>query len=521
MCAKSQASFDFSKARGPRPGPDVGSASPGQRKTGPISVSVLVGRIKGALAEAFGKCISVVGEISNFKRHGSGHLYFRLKDAEAAIDAVMFKSHAGKLKFAPADGLEVVAEGRVDVYETQGRLQIYVERLLPKGAGELELAFRQLHEKLAREGLFDPAAKKPIGRFPRGIGLVTSAGGAAIRDISRTLAQRWPAARVYLFPTAVQGAGAAEQIAQAVAMLDAHAKAYQIDTIIVARGGGSLEDLWSFNEEEVARAIFAAGTPIISGVGHEVDVTIADMASDVRAATPTAAAVLAVPDADEIRRHVMSLGTRLGRTVVADLGSARATLAGILRSAVFRDPRGRLRTHMQRMDELAQRLRVMLAGAVARARKRMEQPTAALAAVHPARLSERARASLSSVARALAWALGSRSKGASEELLVLRGRLVAAGPTRRLQLARQHITAVERQLAAMSYRNVLNRGYSVTRTAGGAVARRSSDVKPGELIQTELSEGKIDSVVRGDKTNVPPKARTKQEPQRREPGLFG
>ena len=520
MCAKSQPSLDFGQARGPRRGPDVGDTFARERKTRPVSVSVLVRRIKGALAEAFGKCVSVVGEISNFKRHGSGHLYFRLKDAEAAVDAVMFKSHAAKLKFDPSDGLEVVAEGRVDVYETQGRLQMYVERLWPKGAGELELAFQQLRKKLSREGLFDPAAKKPIGRFPRGIGLVTSADGAAIRDISRTLARRWPAADVYLVPAAVQGEGAAGQIARAIAMLDACAEAYRIDTIIVARGGGSLEDLWAFNEEVVARAIFAAGTPIISGVGHEVDVTIADMAADVRAATPTAAAALAVPDADQIRRNLMNLGARLGRTVSGNFSSARTALTGILRSAVFRDPRWRLRSYMQRMDELAHRLRVMLAGAVAGARKRLEQPAAALAAVHPARQAERARAAVGKAARDLAWALGAGSKGAGEELLILRGRLLAASPAHRLQLARQRITAVERQLAAMSYRNVLNRGYSVTRTARGTVVRRSSDVKPGELVQTELGQGKIHSVVSRHKTKVPPRRRTNQEPQDPQPGLF-
>ncbi len=520
MCAKSQPSFDFAKARGPRRGPDVGSAAAREGQTRPVSVSALVQRIKGALTEAFPKCVSVLGEISNYKRHGSGHLYFRLKDAEATIDAVMFKSHAGKLKFEPADGLEVVAEGRVDVYETQGRLQIYVERLLPKGAGELELAFQQFREKLAAEGLFDPAAKKPISRFPRGIGLVTSAGGAAIRDISRTLARRWPAADVYLVPTAVQGEGAAAQIAQAIAMLNAHAEAYRIDTIIIARGGGSLEDLWAFNEEVVARAIFAAETPIISGVGHEVDVTIADMVADVRAATPTAAAVLAVPDADEIRRHVINLGLRLGRTVSGNLSSARTALVGMLRSAVFRDPRGRLRSHMQRMDELAQRLRVMLTGAVAGARKRLEQPAASLAAVHPARLAERARAAVGKAARDLVWALSSRSKGAGDRLLVLGGRLAAASPAHRLQLARQRITAVESQLAAMSYRSVLNRGYSVTRTARGTVVRRPGDVKPGEAIQTQLSEGKIDSVVSREKKKAPPEPRAKQQPQRRQPELF-
>ena len=474
MCAKDQPSFDFRKARGPRVGPDVGAAFAREGRTRPVSVSVLVGRIKGALAEAFPKSVSVVGQISNFKRHGSGHLYFRLKDAEAAIDAVMFKSQAARLKFEPADGLEVVADGRVDVYETQGRLQIYVERLWPKGAGELELAFRQLCQKLKAEGLFAPAAKKPIRRFPRGIGLVTSASGAAVRDIRHTVARRWPAVSVYLLPVAVQGQGAAGQIAQAVALLDANAVKYQIDTIIVARGGGSLEDLWAFNEEPVARAIFAANTPIISGVGHEVDVTIADMVADVRAATPTAAAELAVPDGVEMRRHVMNLRVRIARTAVAGVNSARAALEGILRSAVFRDPQQRIRTWMQRMDELARRL---------------------------------------------LWALSKRSKAGGDRLLALHGRLLGASPAHRLRLARQRVAAAQRQLQAMSYRNVLKRGFSVTRAAGGEILRRAGDVGPGDLIQTELGEGKIRSVVAGRTPGIPPK-RKRRTPRGEQPGLF-
>ncbi|MCD4699353.1 MAG: exodeoxyribonuclease VII large subunit, partial [Phycisphaerae bacterium] len=279
----------------------------GTKKSAPLTVSDLVARIKEALLDTFPKRLSVVGQISNLKRHSSGHLYFSLKDASAAIDAVMFRSAASGVRFDVEDGLEVVASGRIDVYERQGRLQFYVERLAPQGTGALELAFRQLKDRLEHEGLFDPARKKPLVRFPRAVGVITSPTGAAVRDIARTLSRRWPAAKVFLVPVRVQGDQAAGQIADAVRLMDATAEKYQIDTIIVARGGGSLEDLWAFNEEVLARAIFAADTPIISGVGHEVDFTISDFVADVRSATPTAAAELATPDGTEIRRHCDTL----------------------------------------------------------------------------------------------------------------------------------------------------------------------------------------------------------------------
>ena len=453
-CTSDTPLFDFSKARGASDAPDVAGVGPvAAARAKPMSVSLLVRRIKDSLSDAFPDTVAVVGQVSNFKRTEAGHVYFRLKDASAAIDAVMFKTHASRLKFDLSDGLEVVASGRVDVYDTQGRLQLYVERITPRGQGELELAFRQMCEKLRAEGFFDPSAKKPIARFPRGIGIVTSATGAVLRDIHRTLARRWPSAEIYLLATAVQGKGAAEQIARAVNLLDANARKYDIDTIIVARGGGSLEDLWAFNEEVLARAIFAARTPIISGVGHETDVTVADLAADLRAATPTAAAELAAVDADEIRKHVTNLAARLRRTLVDRVKSARAAVEGFLRSAIFRDPSGAVRTHVQRMDELSYRLRAGLSGAVAGGRNRLEPLAGALAARTPAHL---------------------------------------------LQLARQRVDSAQRQLEAMSYRSVLARGYSVTRDAAGEILRSAKNVKSGQTIQTELADGKIKSIVKKD-----------------------
>ncbi len=462
-----------------------------------VSVSALVARVKGVLADGMGGRVTVVGELSNVKFHGSGHVYFRLKDARCAIDAVMFRGSAGKLKFRPADGLEVVAQGRVDVYDARGQLQLYVERMTPKGAGSLELAFRQLKEKLDAEGLFAAAGKKAIPRFPRAVGVITSQTGAAVRDISRTLRRRWPAAEVYLLPSLVQGEGAACQIAERIALLDASAGRLGIDTIIVARGGGSLEDLWAFNEEPVARAVFACRTPVISGVGHEVDVTICDMVADVRAATPTAAAELAVPDAMAVGEQVSQAASRAFRRMRERLDSSRLSLASVGRSSVLRDPLGRVRVGVQRVDELSHRLRGGVRHRVAEARRAAEPAAGRLAALHPARLRERASARVDGLLSRLGWALGGRSKSAGEVLSSVSAKLLAASPANRMKVARQQVLGAARQLEAMSYRRVLRRGFSVTRSDAGVILRSAGEAVAGEVIETELVDGKVRSRVAG------------------------
>ena len=518
MAAKRDKLYDFfdpSRAKGPRSGPDIGKEVVPQ----PMSVSLLVARVKQALADAMPGTVTVVGELSNVKCHDSGHVYFRLKDSAAAIDAVMFRATAGKLKFTPTDGLEVVVEGRVDVYDARGQLQLYVERMMPMGAGSLELAFRQLKEKLQAEGLFDAARKKPIPRFPRAVGVITSQTGAAVRDISRTLRRRWPAADVYLLATPVQGEGAAGQIAESIRLMDASASALGIDTIIVARGGGSLEDLWAFNEEAVARAVFAARTPVISGVGHEVDVTICDLVADVRAATPTAAAELAVPDASAVRGWLSQAATRATRRIRQRLDEARLAMESIRRSAIFRDPMGRVRMQMQRVDEFAHRLRGGIRHRVAQARRLAEPLAGRLTALHPARLWDRGAAKVDSLLARLRWALGGRSKRAGDALAGIAGRLAAANPVNRIRLARQQIDGAARQFAAspvnrirlarqqvdgaarqldaMSYRRVLRRGFSVTRGRAGRILRAASEALAGEMIETELADGRLSSKVAG------------------------
>jgi len=451
MAKKQRTLFDVARVRPSRRTPDV-AVGKSKDDAGPniLTVSALVARIKTALTRAFPQRVCVAGEISNLSMPASGHVYFSLKDASSTLPAAMWRSEAKRLKFRPTDGLEVVVEGRVDVYDAQGKLQLYVDRMTPRGAGALELAFRQLREKLEREGLFDPAAKKPIARFPQALGVVTSATGAAIRDVQRTIRRRWGGLPVYLAPSRVQGEGAAEQIAEAVALLDAAAARLGIDTILVVRGGGSLEDLWAFNEEAVARAIFTARTPIVSGVGHEVDVTICDLVADRRAPTPTGAAELAAPDGEEVRRHVGRLSERLRRIVRDRLLAGRRELEAILRAGMFRDPMGRIRQRAQRIDELSHRLR---------------------ASLHE-RLAVSAR-----------------------RLTPLAGRLAKEHPIHALRLARQRVSASAGRLEALSYRHTLRRGFSVTRTETGTLLRSARDVGPGQRLRTELADGTLDSEV--------------------------
>ena len=506
--------FDPEKARGPSDRPDVGEDITDDLLTGtagaPLSVSALIAGIKNALGEAFPGPVTVIGELSNVKLHTSGHLYFRLKDAGASIDAAMFRQYASQMKFTPEDGLEVVVEGRVDVYDVRGQLQLYAERMSPRGTGALELAFRQLRSKLQKEGLFDASRKKPIPQFPRAIGVITSATGAAIRDIRRTLTRRFPGAGVCLLPVLVQGEGAAQQIAEAVALMDANAERFDIDTIIIARGGGSLEDLWAFNEEIVARAIFAAATPIISGVGHEVDVTIADLVADLRAPTPTGAAELAVPDAAEVRSGIALLGARVRRTIDEELRRAETALEAIGRSVVFRDPTWRIRTRIQRVDELTYRLKAGVRDSLGRSIQTLSPLANKLAALHPVTLAERAKGRLDRLTHRLAWVLAGRRKRSGEELGYLTERLAGLHPRHALNLARQRVTGIARQMEAMGYRSVLNRGFSVTRSVNGDILRSVGQVAGGKAIETELKDGKFRSIVDGEN----PPGRTKRAPKR-------
>lgn len=293
--------------------------------------------------------LSVRGEISNFKQYPSGHCYFTLKDANSALKCVMFRSRAQYLRFLPQNGMQVVAGGTISVYERDGVYQLYVDSLMPEGTGDLALAFEQLKKKLSAEGLFDQSRKQPLPAFPKKIGVVTSPAGAVLRDIYRVSKRRWPAVQLVLYPVQVQGEGAAEQIARGI---DFFAEEYAVDVIIAGRGGGSMEDLWAFNEEPVVRAIAACPVPLISAVGHETDFTLADFAADVRAATPSQAAELAVPDRAEVKRQVENLTSQLTRQMRREIDLRRQRLDHVLQSRVMRQPQSMLAERRQRLDFL-------------------------------------------------------------------------------------------------------------------------------------------------------------------------
>lgn len=297
--------------------------------------------------------VFVRGEISNFKQHYSGHCYFTLKDNEAVIKAVMFKSRAQYLKFAPGNGLKVVAGGRVTIYERDGQYQLYVEQLMPQGVGELSLAYSQLKEKLEQEGLFDPARKRQLPFLPRAVGIITSPTGAAIRDILTVAKRRHPGIPLFLYPVQVQGIEAPGQICYALKLFN---QLKNVDVIILGRGGGSIEELWSFNDERVVRAVSNSVIPTVSAVGHQTDFTLADFAADVRAATPSQAAEIVIPDAKELSRFVVTLRNAVEAAMLNTLKKKRAKLEYCLDSQVLTCPRDLIADRHQQLDNQMQRL---------------------------------------------------------------------------------------------------------------------------------------------------------------------
>ena len=339
-----------------------------------LTVSELNARIKGLIeSDPVLGSVCVRGELSNYKVYPSGHHYFTLKDAESSLRCVMFRFAASKLRFRPESGMGVTVWGRVSVYPRDGAYQLYCEDIMPEGAGDLQVAFEQLKEKLQREGLFDPAHKKPIPRYPERIAVITSSAGAAVHDIIRVLRKRWPVAKVILLPVRVQGVEAPPEIVGAIR----YANRYKVaDVIITGRGGGSIEDLWAFNDERVARAIYESELPVISAVGHEPDVTIADYVADLRAATPSNAAELAAPDMSELREAIMSARARLDQAVDRGIRERRKRLEELGSRRVMRSPTGFIDQRRLELDSI----RLRLDSAATRKLGRERQQFAALAA---------------------------------------------------------------------------------------------------------------------------------------------
>ncbi len=321
-----------------------------------LTVSDLTQQIKMLLETGLAP-VWLTGEISNFKRHSSGHFYFSLKDENAQIPCVMWAGRNRGLRFSPEDGMQVLAHGQVTVYEKRGYYQFDVAQIQPAGVGALQAAFEQLKRRLQAEGLFDEARKKPLPEFAQSVGIVTSPTGAALRDLVSVLRRRWPAIKIILRPVLVQGAGAAEAIAQAIGEFNEYK---QVEVLIVGRGGGSLEDLWAFNEEIVARAIYASKIPVVSAVGHEVDFSISDFVADVRAATPSAAAELVAPEVTEVKRQLQSLAIQSIRQLQRLLQTQHDRLRRVATSYGLRQPLDQVRQRSQQLDDLQRRLQLAL-----------------------------------------------------------------------------------------------------------------------------------------------------------------
>jgi exodeoxyribonuclease VII large subunit len=433
------------------------------------SVSELTERIRDLLAGEFTD-IWVEGEISNCHEAQSGHLYFTLKDARAQARCVCFRNNVRLLKFRPEDGLHVTVRGSVDVYEPRGEYQIYVEHVEPVGLGALQLAFEQLKKRLEAEGLFDPSEKKPLPVLPGRIGLVTSPKGAAVRDIVRILRRRFPNVRLVLYPVRVQGEGAAGDIVEAIKFFNAK---QMVDVMILARGGGSLEDLWAFNEEKVARAIAGSQIPIISGVGHETDFTIADFVADVRVSTPSAAAEIVVQTRQEFDQHLVQQRDRMEQRTRYLLLEMRHRLQELAAHRGFRRLEELLRQYRQQADELVVRLGQGLQTRLEQARRRFTIAQTRIAAFD---------------LRARIATLRLRVEQRSAELRVRAERFLLA--------RRQRLERLMVQLDERSPLGLLERGYAIIYDAAGRVVRSVEQVAIGDELAVQLARGRLAAEVK-------------------------
>ena len=385
------------------------------------------------------------GEISNFKAHSRGHFYFTLKDETSRINAIMFASNTRSLKFVPQDGMKVLVTGKVSVYEANGGYQIYVNELLEDGIGNLYIAFEQLKKKLEEEGLFKEIYKKPIPKIPKKIGVITAPTGAAIRDIISTIKRRWPLTEIYLYPALVQGEDAKDDIVRQIKRADLAG----LDTLIVGRGGGSIEDLWAFNEEIVARAIFECSTPVISAVGHEVDFTIADFVADLRAPTPTGAAEMAVPQLKDIENYLHQVVIRLNNSITSHIKMDRQRLMKLTSRSIFQNPIMIYQTKELAFDHLMERLKFSL--------------------VNLKNIKEK-------------------------EFIQIKNSYVLRNPYQLLEQKKNRFVPVLAKLETLSPLLTLKRGYTITKK-DDKVINSSKKLKKDDLLEVEFHDGVVQTKV--------------------------
>jgi exodeoxyribonuclease VII large subunit len=453
--------------------PPAEALRPSEKKI--LSVGDLTRRIKKCIEDGTGY-VWVTGEISNYKGPGpSGHVYFTLKDEESQVPCALWRSFASRLAFRLENGMEVIAFGKVDVYLPHGKYQLIVETLEPKGVGALQLKFEQLKEKLAGEGLFDVARKRPLPFLPRKVALVTSPTGAAVQDMIRTIRSRNSAVHILVYPVKVQGDGAAQDVAAAIGHLNLSLP--DVDVMIVGRGGGSVEDLWAFNEEVVARAIFASRIPVVSAVGHETDTTISDFVADVRALTPTDGAVKSVPRLDDLVAALEDYDAKLRRALRTRADLARSMLDGLRDGRTFGRVEEMAPLLGQRLDELRERLDVGAGQATYYLRE------------HLGTLGQ----SLEAGFRQLPALARRRVEHLTD--------LLRSDARSRRDAARSQVREVAGKLEALSPLAILSRGYSITRLEStGEILREAASAKPGDRLVTRLGTGELTSRVEEDKT---------------------
>ncbi|MED4204343.1 exodeoxyribonuclease VII large subunit [Neobacillus mesonae] len=441
-----------------------------------LSVNALTKYIKRKFdADPHLRDLHVRGEISNFKQHSSGHMYFTLKDEKARILAVMFASHSRAMKFVPENGMKVIVKGDITVYEPSGQYQIYIKEMQPDGIGELFLAYEQLKQKLEAEGLFALDKKKPLPLFPRTVGVITSPTGAAVRDVITTIKRRYPIVNIFVFPVLVQGEQAAPSIAKAIEKANAR---MDIDILIVGRGGGSIEELWAFNEEAVARAIYASSIPVISAVGHETDFTIADFVADLRAPTPTGAAELAVPHIDELMDRVLQRQTRLIRVMQEKFRFEKERLTRVQKSYAFRYPHRLYEQKLEQLDKLtemlvrgASRLTLLKNNQHEILYKRLERN-------NPKEMIREAKL---------------RTERGQKDLIRSMGQILAKKQT---DFDRMIAT-----LQALSPLKIMERGYSLAYTEDNHLMKSVSQVKAEDRVQIQLTDGSLFCKVENVKEN--------------------
>lgn len=430
------------------------------------------------------------GEISNFKAHSRGHFYFTLKDENSRISAIMFASNTKKIKFMPQDGMKVLVTGKISVFEANGGYQIYVNDMLEDGVGNLYIAFEQLKKKLEQEGLFRKEYKKPIPKIPTRVGVVTAPTGAAIKDIISTIKRRWPLAEIILFPSLVQGENAKEDIVRQIE----RAKNYNLDTLIVGRGGGSIEDLWPFNEEIVARSIFDCNIPVISAVGHEIDFTIADFVADLRAPTPTGAAELAVPQKVDVENYLNQLKIRLNKTIQHQININKQKLQEIKSRYIFQNPIAIYQAKELQFDSLLERLKFSSKNLITLKEKKYREIMSSYLFQNPIAIYQSKELAFKSILERLKFSSKNLISLKQKEYREVTSSYIFQNPKKLIDNKQNKYLQLLSKLETLSPLLTIKRGYTITKK-NGKVITSTKDLKVKDKIELTLTDGTVNAEI--------------------------